>query len=142
MVAVKLGAEEPEPVKATVAVAADAVIVALAPPLSVNDGGVGVPEVTTDKVNVTPAGIPEKVKRMFEPLDTADPLLELCVAVRQAEAKPSVRMNDPVASGTERFVKIVALDKLMFPPVAPMSIAPMPAPKALITVRGPGVVKM
>jgi hypothetical protein len=88
-------------------------------------------------VNVTPVGTPLNVNRICEPLGTATPLLELCVAVRQAAAKPSVMTNDARASGSVRFVKIVAVPLLAVAPLiarAPTAIVPIPGEMALMTV--------
>jgi hypothetical protein len=139
-VEVKLGTVvEVAPVKLIVDVVAVAVIDVV---LSAIVGGVGLPVVIAVKVIVTPAGMPAKVNRIFEPLVTAVPLFELCRAVRQAEAWPSVNTIEPVSSGTVRFVKMVALAWFVLPPVAPTAKLPTPAPKLLITVNGPGVVRM
>src|SRR5262245_16549869 len=95
----------------------------------------GVPVVTGVKVRVTPAGTPLNVNRMSVPFGSGTLLLEAIVAVRHPDAIPSFITIDPVASGTWRFVKIVAV------PSEPMAKLPMPGPKLLITVRGPGVDK-
>jgi hypothetical protein len=115
LIAVKLGFKllavvELVPVKLMVVVVALAVIVEL---LRVTVGGAGLPPVATANVNVTPAGTPANVNRMFVPFGNAVPLLDSIVAVRQADAMPSVISNDPVASGSVRFVKIVALALLV-----------------------------
>jgi hypothetical protein len=105
-------------------------------------GGAGDPPTTGAKLKVTPAGTPLKVRRISEPFVTGVPLLELCVAVRHADAKPSFMRSEPVASGSVRFVKMVALALLVWPPPEPIAMLPMPGPRELITVSGPGVVKM
>jgi hypothetical protein len=127
------------PVKLMVVVVEVAVILVL---LNVIFGGAGLPVFCSARVKVTPAGTPENVNLMFVPFVTAVPLLETIKAVRQAAPKPSVMTSDPVASGTVRFVKIEAVARLVLPPLAPTEKVPMPEPKALITVMGPGVVKM
>jgi hypothetical protein len=88
-------------------------------------------------VNVTPVGTPLNVKRICVPLGTATPLLELCVAVRQAAAKPSVISNDAALSGIVLLVKIVAVPELPAGPLIgrpPTAIVPTPGEMALITV--------
>jgi hypothetical protein len=87
-------------------------------------------------VNVTPEGTPLNVRRICEPLATAAPLLELCVAVLNAEEMPSVMTNDAFASGIFRFVKIVAVPLLLVALIerAPTAMLPIPGPILLITV--------
>src|SRR5207253_9715852 len=128
-VAVKLGAPPaalPDPVKLTIVVVAVDVIVELlnATPLAV----VASPSLTVS-ANVTPVGTPLNVSRIDVPFETATPLLELWVAVRQAAPKPSVMSNDAAVSGIVRFVKIVAVP--LFPAVPligrpPIAMLPMP----------------
>jgi len=87
-----------------------------------------------DNVKVTPAGTPLNVNRMFVPLVTGVPLLELCVDVRNADAKPSVMTKEAAVSGIDRLVKIVAVPLFVPPARAPIAMLPMPGPIALITV--------
>jgi hypothetical protein len=111
LVELKLGfrlpaAVELVPVKLMVVVVALAVTVLL---LRAIVGGAGLPPVAAANVKVTPAGTPANVNRMLVPFGRAVPLFDIIVAVRQADALPSVITSDPVASGSVRFVKIVAL---------------------------------
>jgi hypothetical protein len=88
-------------------------------------------------VNVTPVGTPLKVSRTCEPLGTGAPLLELCVGVRNAAAKPSVISNDANESGIVRFVKIVAVPLFAVAPLIdrePIAMVPRPGEMALMTV--------
>jgi hypothetical protein len=57
----------------------------------------------------------------------------LSVFVLQAEANPSVRINEPVDFGTVLFVKIVAVPKLDLPEAAPVARLPMPSVKLLMS---------
>jgi hypothetical protein len=84
--------------------------------------------------NVTPFGTPLNVNRITVPLLTPVPLLELCVKVRNAEAKPSVMTMDARLSGIVRFVKIVAVPFDVLPARAPRAMVPIPFPMALMTV--------
>src|SRR5438034_6029444 len=86
------------------------------------------------KFRVIPAGKPLNVSRILVPFPTGEPLFELCEAVRKAEAKPSVRMKDPVAFVTVPSVVTVAVPKFVCPGRAPMAKLPIPGPRVLITV--------
>jgi len=83
----------------------------------------------TDNDSVTPVGILLKVSLTCEPLGAAALLFELCVAVRQHEAQPSVIVNDPLVLAMLLFVKIEAV---------PWEVLPARAPTAKPLVEMPG----
>jgi len=100
--------------------------VVIVPPPATNVGAASAvpPEVASASVvivSVTPAGTLLNVNRIFDPFGVDTLLFELCAAVRQHEAQPSVRVNDPVLLTVLRFVKSEAV------PAEPILIADIPA---------------
>jgi len=134
-----------EPLIQTVAVFAAAVIVPLCEPpvgpvvdpgvtvqFMVGAAAVIVPPVVpcmADIASVTPVGTLLNVSLMFEPFGAGVVLFELCVALRQHEAQPSVIRNDAPALAMLLFVKI-----------EPVPCEPLPAraPTARPLVAMPG----
>jgi hypothetical protein len=90
----------------------------------------------TDKLSVTPDGIPPNVIRirvLFSPLvvDSGLALFERCVSVRQAPAKPAVRSIEAVPFGTVLLVRMAPVPKLVLPVTAPMAMLAIPGPVPL-----------
>jgi len=89
-----------------------------------------------DNDSVTPVGILLKVSLICEPLGAGELLFELCVAVRQHEAQPSVIVNDPLVLAMLLFVKIEAVPWEVLPESAPTArpLVAMPGFNALMIV--------
>jgi hypothetical protein len=99
-------------------------------PVTVREPGLSVIE----KGIVRFAGMLLNVNRTCVLFGVCVPLVVLCVAVRQAEAKPSVTTKDAMVSTTSRFVKMVAVPLLVeLEVLPPTAMEPTPLPTALIT---------